>query len=309
LKRAGGPFWVMAAHALDVADLDGDGEEDVVGLCSDQLDGAASFCAFSLKRAEATLVWKFGTLNREQVHQAHVVALGDRVLLVDPGALARVVALADGKEHAAIQFDDRVRESCKPSEHPAGVWLRLADDSTFLVDMPKGTAAPEPRPRSCPPSDEQPWLCMKGMGGAGCKDMTLPAEVKNMLPLEVVYGGRWGVLLGMHTPGTSYAMIAGFEVGQTDTTFVRPLADGPPLQSPEGHPMAPIVISGDRVFAKHDDEVVAIGVQDGKTLWRAKPGASMTLRASEGRVYVGRWTALEIIDANDGQHIATIGMR
>jgi hypothetical protein len=306
-------LWVMARHGLAVGKIDDDAHEDVIGLCSDGLQGDASLCAFS--GADLDLVWRTETFRRDLAHTVHVVAAAGRAVLIDPSAVAHSVLLASGQVTSRVQLADRAEEACVPREHPATVWLRLADSSEALLDPARGSLTRAPRPGSCRRTDAaQVAICMMP-GNANfeseCTATPLPPGVGGMLPMTVAYDGTTGALLGTHTPGTGYTMLAAFDITQegAKVRFKRALADGSPLAVPEGASIAPLIVAGGRIVTQRADGVAAFDAASGRTVWSANPGAFMTLHASENRVYVGRWTALDIYAADTGRPIGTIGKR
>jgi hypothetical protein len=309
-KGGGSALWVMAENAFAVGDVDGDAHEDIIGLCSDKAQGQVSFCAF--RGVDLSLSWKLGAIRRDLAHATHIVATGKHGLLIDPGATARVVTLADGKEVASIQLTDRPKETCAVSER--SIWLRLVDESELLIDTVDHKTTKAARPASCRSTDMGNVAMCMALGdptNAACRSMPLPGPIDGMLAFRVAYDGAVGALIGTHSPGTNYSMVAAFDIrdGAATLRFKRALAEGSPLAAPPGDNLAPLALRGGRIFAKYDKEVVALDATTGKTLWKATPGAFMTLHSGATRIYVGRWSALAVYAASDGKAIGTIGVR
>ncbi len=292
-------YWRASPVAFDTADIDGDGSDEIVGLCNHVIHEALRLCAYDV--AKQKLVWETASLPSDEALAAHVAIRGDRALLVDHTGAARVVSLAGGEELSSRPLAHPASEHCLPAEHPDAVWLRLADDTSFLYTPSSDTLAAAPRPASCRDTDPRKLGECMLLGGPGCGALPPPERYAGHLPMAVAYEGDVGALFATKTGGGSQAVVFGFEIGQTDVLYAHP------TRQTDG--AAPLLLSNQRVFTKDADEVVALDARSGKTLWRTRSGNFNTLHASATRLYVGRWTAIEVYDASSGERLATIGHR
>ncbi|MSP24950.1 MAG: hypothetical protein EXR75_07240 [Myxococcales bacterium] len=305
----------MSDNGFALGKVDADAVEDIVGLCSSSLQGEVNFCAFS--GADLRPLWGIGKFALNAAHTVTVVVAGVHALLMDPAALVHIVALADGKELGNMQLADRATETCTPSEHPGVVWVRLADRSELLLDPTRRSSTPTPRPASCRSTESGMVTMCMASGGAGrapmhdCESMPLPPPLPDMLPFVVSYDGATGALLGAHSPGTGYPMLAAFNVAAGGSTlrFKRPVAEGSPLADTSTDTSGPMKLAGGRIVAKQGSEIVAFDATTGKRLWSAAPGSFSTLHLSAARAYVGRWSELAIYDAASGARVGQIGSR
>jgi PQQ-like domain len=313
--------WVMNPNVADAAtgDVDGDAHEDFIGLCTvGGHDAPYSLCAFS--GADWSLLWRYGEFKRTNFHATRYAVSGQHALFVDDLGKAHVVELRGGREVRVSELSERANDLCAGAD-PKSAWAELADGRGMKVPLSNDPPVAAKRPAHC----RQHGLgsvttCMalgatrnlagNPLAGDSCANMPLPPTIDGFIATDVSYDSNVGALRGLHGPGTPYPMVAAFQVSGDSGTVLwkRPVVDGSPLASPPGG-LGKLVIAGGRVITTLDKELVALDDKTGKTLWRTPSASFMALAASTTRVYVGRWSRLDVRDASTGQLLGGVGMR
>jgi hypothetical protein len=306
-------YWVTARDAFAAGDLNADGVEDFAGLCSDPEVGArdASFCAFD--GARFGLLWRQPGFAAAEAYASRVALVGKRAVLITPGAEVRVHDAATGAPGARAKLSDRAQEICTPSRHAGMVWIETADGRGSLLDPKSATLRDEPRPPECPKRSAQQGtlaLC-QAMANERCAGLDVPPKVESFMPMESMRSGDRVVTLGNHSPGTSYPMLVGFDAATKSLRWQRPLFPGDVLAGPATLPNG-ADLSGN-LFVSHYDKdgqhLIGIDATTGKTLWDVSSPSLFTLRTSSTRVYVMRWTRLDVRDGTDGRLLGGVGER
>jgi hypothetical protein len=127
--------------------------------------------------------------------------------------------------------------------------------------------------------------------------------------------GQRGVVIGVNQKGTPYPMLVGFDVtrGRPGALrWSRAVFPGDPLAAPtSGVPR--ITTAGGRAFSSYELDgsahLVGVSLLDGKTLWDMPSAAVSALIARPARLYVTRWTRLDVRDAASGTLLGGIGSR
>ena len=317
LVNEDGVDWVMTEHGLATLDIDGDGRLDVVGLCATHSlggpsEGPFSICAFD--GVDFRLLWRVGEHARETFYATHIAAIGDKVFVVDPLGRAQVLSPKDGSEIAFTQLSDRAKEICAEAD---GAWIFTADGKGTRFRFEPPTGDPAERPRSCrQPVGGALQGCLLGRSvdvdvSLHCANMPFGEPIEGVMAARYAMKGRRGAVIGTHTPGTGYPVVVAFHVDEHDTVSIdwqRPLTDDAPLSDGTSQPVGPVVTER-HIFIGHGDTIVALDPATGKTQWRQPTKSYMTLHADDQRVYVGRWSRLQIHDADTGKPFGGIGDR
>ena len=150
-----------------------------------------------------------------------------------------------------------------------------------------------------------------------CTGRIVPPDVPGFMALHVAAEGGHGVAAGMKSPGSAVPMLVGFtpaSPGRAPTLrWQRGFAPGSPLEA-QLTDVPTFKLAGGRVVVTYDDlagahHLAAIEASTGKTLWDVTTESLFRLGASATRVYVSRWSRLDVRDAATGALLGGVGMR
>lgn len=315
-----GVNWVTTKWGISTVAIDHDAVEDIVGPCTDPTsDAPFSLCAFD--GATFRMRWRTAPLGSSLgAHAARQAILGRSAVIADPVGVVHVLDLETGTERASAKLLDRAEQVCTPTESPDRLWIAVAGAGGFLFDPAKGALTPASRPRSCPkPFEGSMAECMHSVGVPNdrCVGVTLPPEVPGFRPERVGRDGLDGVALGSHSPGTSYPMVAGFEVVEGKAgklRWQRPVFPGDPLAGPTAELNQYLFVAAGRAVTIYGStgtspHVVAFDAKTGAPQWDTPSQQFFGFHASATRVYVMRWSRLEVLDAKSGRFLGAIGTR
>jgi hypothetical protein len=150
-----------------------------------------------------------------------------------------------------------------------------------------------------------------------CADRVAPPDVPGFTALQVAAEGSNGVAAGMKNPGSAVPMLVGFTPGGAGRAPVLRWQRGFASGSPLGAQMADIPavkLAGGRAVVTYNDlagahHLEAVEASSGKTLWDVNTESLFRFRTSATRVYVSRWSRLDVRDAATGALLGGVGTR
>lgn len=318
------PWWASGGYSIAEMDVNGDKVLDFVGLCTDSGgEGPLHVGAFDGKSFE--MLWRSAPLgDKGNAYMVHVGAAGGRVAVVDALAVAHVLNGADGREVGSVQLSDRVAELCSPREDPRHIWIATKDKVEASLDPVTLTMTKGARPASCAiaASPGRAVVCSglppeMAARQQECLSPSAAPFVPGLVALETVVEGENGVATGTKTQGSSVPMIIGYTPGGNGRTstvrWQRGVAPGSPLAAKETG-FSRVTLAGGRAVTTYEDlkgthHLQGIDAASGRTLWDQDTGSFLQWRSTPTRVYVMRWTRLEVRDAATGKLLGGIGQR
>jgi hypothetical protein len=322
-EAVSGPWWVTSEHAPVETDINGDGVPDFIGLCTDPGEGAPlSVCAFD--GASFELLWRTGAIG--DTGTAYMVRIGtaaSRVVVIDARAVAHTLKLKDGTETAKATMSDRAKVICAPREVPGKLWVALQDRQEGFLDPATLTHSNAARPTSCPDEgSDMPDTCAAMPAQARalmteCAGRVAPPDVPGFIALKVAVEEGDGIAAGMKSPGSAVPMLVGFTpgtVGRPPTLrWQRGFAPGSPLEA-QMTAVPSVKLAGGRAVVTYDDlagehHLAAIQAATGKTLWDVTSESFFRVGTTAKRVYVSRWSRLDVRDAATGALLGGVGTR
>jgi hypothetical protein len=308
-----------------IADLNGDGVEDVVGFYRVLDGGEATTRLGAFSGATWNRLWHTDPLG--DAHQLALGSAGNAILVGDDRGLVRIFDRSSGVQLHSVQLSDRARRICGGDEGHA--WIEVADEAHVLIDVATGGSRPSPPPAGCAPretgSDCSSWELSDQPARAEC----MSSELRKRLAvpgMTVSYALRQGdhvVGLGYKEKGTSISMIAGLEPprgkGEKQPLWVRTVNPDSRATSTTSTPQVADIADG-MLFVTYlasdkqrMNRLAAIDAATGNTVWdvpvpRSEHGSGPSLMAiSSSRIYLPHWTWLDVFEVATGQHLATVG--
>jgi hypothetical protein len=254
------------------ADVDGDGDEEVIGSYADA-DGARWLGAVG---SDGALRWK-SALSGER---HHFTVTRDRVVVGDERELV-VLRLADGQPVARSPLPEPAREICVHRDRRGPVWIRGTREHRLL--HPDGRLEPSLRPGFCDPHE-----------------VTTAPRIRGMQTDVALLDGHHVVTLARDG---KRAVLAGFVVGDEAVRWQTSLPGAPLV------PGRDALLHAERVVVARGDTIAAYAADDGRELWQSRlpSGAPVTrLVGGARRIAVVHGSALTLLD-DTGRAIATLG--
>ncbi|HJZ88277.1 MAG TPA: hypothetical protein VKN99_24050 [Polyangia bacterium] len=316
--------WDAVAGAPLIANVDGDGVEDLIGrvrvVNPDQL-WVAAFAGIHFKP-----IWRAGPYGAWDTRKSILVALsGSRVLVTDSRQSARVLDLATGKELGMVPLNDQAALVCGAPEGAPRFYVETVDKQRLLIEAQPVQSRPGARPDWCGPGPFQlrpgQSECWEVGLHARLRSHCLPAREAPRVPgFEARFAlreGALGVAVGSKRPGTEVPMVVGFDPERNAVQWNRVLPQDP-TQAETGVPYLTELSHGGvysfyKLKSLRGGRLVKIDAATGATRWdvivpQSETGtAPETLAITERRVYVPHWTWLDVFDASTGAHLGTIG--
>jgi hypothetical protein len=294
----------------DPVPVDVGGAEHIVGrVRSQSRDGQLSIMVVNARTLKP--LWRtpdLGTYS-EAYRAIRYAVVGDRVLVSDKRNVLHVHDAKDGKELKTHKVTDRVEQLC-PMKEGSAVWVQVLDKRHLTFDV-KSFAAEEALKR--------PAHCPRSVFMSRHRRPRLRRRIKGMRPRRLFRQGELAVVLGEKYPGTKVPVVAGVEPKRRGKVlWQKPLAavDQTSVRTSFNRWFGGI--GGKRFIAPYGVgskawRVVALDAQTGDQLW------DVTLRelfavdhikafvVTEGLVYIGRTSSLEVLDAKDGKLLGAVG--
>lgn len=295
---------------------DAGGHAVLLGLTRHLGHGKTDVIASAYDPTTLKPLWETRSLGVWEDYQAiHARIAGGRVVVTDSHGRVIVKDLGTGKTLRASFLPDQVKAFCVLDPGRPQVWAKTADGSGHLIDVSTGKTTNASRPKACPTGCEgRPVFAM----GPECNHRGLAPKDLEINPSTVVLGGDAAVAFGDRRKGTQVPMAVGFDPATGTVKWKRTLpasdpfaarADDAPGIAAFGEGAAYVVVDmktgGPRLFA--------IDAATGRTRWSVEvPREDSSM--SEGklvyhghRLFLAHQVALDVLDANTGKLIGTLG--
>jgi hypothetical protein len=315
--------WSSSAP-LELLDVNGDGERDVVGRVNAFVgnEQVVHFAAYDGKNGNE--LWRttaFGTFTEEHAAKSRVI--GDAVVAGDSRGQLHAFALADGQPRWKVTLGEKVDHLCPGDDGEAIVVT--ADEVARAVALADGAFRPAQAPEGCDALLRTPGtygLAGDGAFGEGAVDPWDPGDVEPPQGMRLRRGfaapGDLRVALGTKDPGTRVPMVAVYR--GTAPLWASPIPAGDPLAAEEGDDSLAL-LRGDTLLTTYglktsDDgeRLVARDVERGAVLWDVAiphsgevSSGPRLIAADDSRVFVAHWTWLEVFALKSGEHLYTVG--
>lgn len=216
--------WVGSGNLPVLADVDGDGVEDVIGRFS-ELEPEHTVWLGAFSGADLSPLWRAGPFAAWP-GEVRFAGAGERLVVADPSPALHVLDRATGEHRATATLSDKVRHVCVlPGDEVA--FLELVDEQHVSVTVATGAVERTPRPGACPPPP-RPY-CASGLHHAPCTPVERAYRRDELLALEYLVRGADGVIgVGHRQPGSRFPMIAGFAPGGREVRWHRLVPEGDP---------------------------------------------------------------------------------
>jgi hypothetical protein len=316
--------WVSGGNSIAEGYVNRDAVLDFVGVFTNRgTEGPLYVGAFD--GASFGLLWRSASIGSDW-NNAYLVKLGiagGRVAVADTQGLLHVLDLASGNEVGSAQLAERADEICAPADDPRRLWVSTKDRKTAFFDPTTLALVPAPRPASCPVA------VMKFTGScsatppdvrarrAECASREAPPPVSDFVALDGSVDGPDGVASGIKTHGSAVPILVGFTPGRAGVEpalrWQRGVVQGSSLGAKEGD-LSELPLANGRAFVGYEDlrsrhHLEAIEAATGRTLWDEPTESFFHVRATATRVYVMRWTRLDVRDATTGALLGGVGSR
>ncbi len=317
-----------------VADVDGDGGDDLIGLTRNVMDGdRAQIGAFS--GATGTPLWRGERLGTySDTVQAVLYLAGDHVLMATPGGELRSFGTRDGAPRWTTAMGERIDAACAIGGEAERVMVGTSDRRWHVITLVDGARRDAAEPKrvggrdrkitpmawvqgtlaadTCLPLPSSGREAMPGLTTADSWAKGLPSVDGMSLARVVRRGDGPVVAIGGKTPGTAVPMLAVLDGKRVRWSAAVPSSDPLQARAEDEH----VTVSGDAVFQVWQDKdgprLAAFDLADGRRRWDValdKDQARVVVGAMivGGRVLVAGWGGLQAFDAADGKPVYSLG--
>ena len=261
--------------------------------------------------------WRIGPLGSYGDARRELFAIhASRVFATDPSPSLRIHDLETGEELEKISLTDRVETICLPPEgkDKDAIWIEQVDERTGLLDLEALRLNEAGRPDWCPASRDS---VVNLPSASNAVDSARAPAVDGMRIRKVFVEGDVGVALGVRDPGTPFPMVAGFDPETRALRYHNDLAADTPDQVRARSSELGALENG-RFIANYGSgsdawHVTAFDAETGARLWNTtlRPLFSIdpldALVASGDHVFIMRQRSVEILSAEDGELLGTVG--
>jgi hypothetical protein len=319
--------WDSWSKSLAIADVNGDGVEDILGrykildiASSTQTTFAGAFDGKTFKR-----IWKTAPLgsHSQSVSATFVGVAGDRAVVSDYQSQVHILELATGKPLLIVKLSDRAQAICSPPDGRREVWVQVADNRHVTIDVAAGRAILTPIPAWCEAAARS--QCGDGAGeplrGELCetesKDYS-KYQSAGFSPQMMIRNDGLAIVVGTKSPGTAIPIVAAVHPETKNILWQQPIAPNPASAQSSAPDTASLV--GGRLVTTYtaiepkQARLVAFDAKTGGRIFdvpipRSESGSDANfITVTATRIYVPHWTWLDIFDAKTGAYMQTIGM-
>jgi hypothetical protein len=307
-------WWSSGVTVLPVRWND-DAAEDFVGMYRlfDTASGAQTLHVGLFEGAKFERKWAAGPYGglSEGATASHFAVAGRKVFVTDFRHIGHILDLQTGQELGSVTFTDKARSVCSQGRE---VWVEVADQQDVLVDVEARQAKRAKRPAWCPEKPEDECQASRAL----CLDGDAAPKVNGFYAALVLKDGGAGVAIGRKSPGTPVPMALGLSPDGKSVKWQATIAPDPTTAQPSSD--APVELQRGRLFTTYEltgskgAHLTALEAETGRRLYdvkipRSESGSDPDVMiVSDTRIYVPHWTWLDVFDAADGRHIATVGM-
>lgn len=295
-----------------LADLNGDGADDIVGRIR-YVSGGDAIHVAAFDGTTGKQLWKGPNLGEYGDTYTGVLALsGEHLVFADPRGRLTGFSLADGSQLWQLGLGEKPSAVC--GAEPGRVVVETADGRRQLVTLVDGGVLSAPG-QGCPP------LWNDAMNGGGSPDIAFEepewSRRKDLVPgmqaKEVVSRRSDGAraVVGHKEPGTQVPM-----VGRAEPAWSALVPAADPLTAKEGTPEL-ATLAGDRLIVVYrlkdrTPQITAFDLTDGRRLWHTvvPEGSTDVLEAlvtDDSRLFLSIWQRLEVFDLATGEHLYRVG--
>jgi serine/threonine-protein kinase len=288
----------------------------VVDFATFVRDPGLKLCAFD--GATFLPIWCVPVVG--EAHTTGAIRLGAAgrfLVYTDAGAVAHVLDIATGAQRSAIKLTSRATFLCSPSDAPGKLWIKNEEKQGLLLDPALQTVAvAAQRPPSCP-QPRKDVDCFRGQASPICLPASAPPKTRIMHVDVTLSDGAIGVSTGRKSPSTTIPMIMGFTAGKTADSaplWIHPVPPGDGLGGLMGSHFAEAGLAGGRVVSAYDDlggatHLVAFDAGTGQTLWDVNTESYYEFSLTKTRLFVGRYSRLDVRDPVTGKLLGGLGSR
>ncbi|HVK78115.1 MAG TPA: PQQ-binding-like beta-propeller repeat protein [Kofleriaceae bacterium] len=323
----GGPALRWSGDVPVLADVDGDGADDLIGFSRYVLDGDRMHLA-AISGATGALLWESPRLGTyTEVYQGVVAAAGDRVLLATSAGALAGFDRATGQPRWEAQLGEKVAHLC--AGEPGTIVVGTADERWHTVALDSGSRRDRAamvipdhrrgRPKRAAEASQDVCAPLatsqrETMPGLFTLDSWSELPTVDGMRLERIARRGDGPLIGIGTkqPGTAVPMVA---VLEPKPGWRAQVAATSPLDSrAEDHL---VTITADAVVAVYQPpdgppHVTAFELADGRRRWDRPVRKGLTivmtgLVTTGSRVVLSSWGHLQGFDLATGEPVFTIG--
>jgi hypothetical protein len=306
-----------------LADLTGDGVEDIIGLRWDWDHEESALSVTATNGRTFATIWSTPSHPAKWYSKAiRLVRADDRLFLTDSEGNLFTHELATGKQVAWATVD-AFNDLCAAPDAPARIWAEPEthhyDDAMGTLITQAGERSTVKRPEWCKHTWER-RLCPNGAGDP-CYPKKTPASIDKRISVKTLLEqGDAGIVLGWkhkeaHRSDAVPSVFLGYDPAAQKERFETKLAFTE--DEIHGEPDLETELSGGRLFAYYQlkNGQWLLGARDtttGDLLWHKNPprtehGTNFgSMKASSTRLYVRLNTRLEVFDAKTGESVGVV---
>ncbi len=283
------------------ADVNGDGQEDLVGVYAGEGPGGIYIGAFDGK--DGKILWRHGVIDIERPARGGLPQFGRQgdLLLINEKTKGTVIGLKDGKVAGSLPLPS-ARMVCAGESASAPLLVGTSRADEFLeADLTTRSTKPSAGRRECQRTmATAQTVAVDGLTGSG----------------KLAWALKDGEsVVGMAHDDAKGSTLHGYSAGGGEPKWSTAVA--PESAAQLMTPRNAFDLAGGRVFVGYwikstrAQHVVGVDANTGKELWRVpleSPGSFITgLSASSTRVYVAIGDYLVVLDGLTGKVVLDLG--
>jgi hypothetical protein len=303
-----------------LADVDGDGQEDVVGLRWDSADESRALSLVATDGKTLTTRWRTEPIASQWANpQVRLVRSGDHLYVSDSEKLIHAFDLASGRElFPATPLPAEATLECgdERSGDPTQAWLAnqpwvISKRVGFLVKADDGFVPAQATPDWCLRPGELPRCSAKTPAETVC-ETERGAPWTGFIEVRDLQEGRLGIAVGRSLKGDAPPAepdrLAGYDPKTRHMLWEQPVA-----VDAEAHdfPSVQVALAAGRAFTFYQLrnghwELSARDARSGQPLWKVEPPRAMegtsfdSLTVSAQGVYLALSNRMEVFDPATG---------
>lgn len=316
-----GLTWIDQFAAPAIADVDGDGEPDLLAPFQTREGSNTQTWVGAFRGRDFTELWRIGPLVGTPTRQVGVVVAGDRLVLQEPFGVVSIVELATGRRVGQHQLPENPPYARLCLMDPEGTEVQV--DGQMIVDAAKGTARVNRVPAWHRRADHCVFQRLPGTstesGDRYAWQLGLPVAGRSSKPKPTFPGvsvtrafvdGPHGVAVVKAMRGPPVPMLIGFSSKTLEERWRIPLDSLRPETADQAMDLIDLGL-GTVVFTYRPSSaarpvLLALDAETGDKRWEAElPGHGLKATFGGGRVWIrvypgpGRGS-VEVFDLLDG---------